>query len=356
MFHDALIANESSTDRSEYADVSRRGILRSAALLGVAAATPGAALGSLHAMRTAPARLGQPSFEPGAADTRPRPVAFYPFKIGSLDAWTFCDGSAESKPVQPPFAPEAKPEEIAALLASHGQPTDRINFHFNILCVRIGKELVLFDAGYGEAGGPNGGRLPACMAAAGLKPADVTAVVFSHWHPDHICGVANKGQTALTFPNARYFINKAEHDFWTGPAATHPKAGGMIALVRDYTAAIKDKLEIVKPGDKILGNIDLVDSPGHTPGHMSAIVYDGADQVAAMADVAHNRYIMFDKPEWTVAFDVDPALAVKTRRTLFDRFAADNSKVFGYHMPWPALARITKRGDGYEWTTEDLRW
>ena len=56
------------------------------------------------------------------------------------------------------------------------------------------------------------------------------------------------------------------------------------------------------------------------------------------------------------AFDVDPALAVKTRRTLFDRFAADNTKVFGYHMPWPALARITKRGDGYEWTAEDLRW
>jgi serine O-acetyltransferase len=113
---------------------------------------------------------------------------------------------------------------------------------------------------------------------------------------------------------------------------------------------------LIGAGAKILGNIDLVDSPGHTPGHMSAIVHDGADQVAAMADVAHNRYIMFDKPEWTVAFDVDPAMAVKTRRTLFDRFAADNTKVFGYHMPWPALARITKRGDGYEWTTEDLRW
>lgn len=319
--------------------VSRRGVM---ALAGTAAAAA-----VLPASAAAAAIPAQP------ADARPEPARFYPFKIGSLDAWSFNDGGGEFGPVHPTFAPEAKPEEVQAVLRDALEPTDKLRFYFNILLVRAGKELVLFDTG-------NGGdaRLLPAMRAAGLSPAQVTAIIISHAHGDHINGLTDPTGVPI-FPDARVFISKAEHDFWT---AANPdlaslrmpedRKKGMVANAQKVLAAVKNKIEIVKPGDKILDAIELLDGSGHTPGHMPAIVRDGNDQLVAMADMAHNHVIMFAKPEWTVIFDADPKAAVVARKRLFDRFAADRVRLLGYHMPWPGLGRIGKHADSFWWQIE----
>ncbi|MGH7133726.1 MAG: MBL fold metallo-hydrolase, partial [Phycisphaerales bacterium] len=166
----------------------------------------------------------------------------------------------------------------------------------------------------------------------------------------------------------RIFMNKGEHDFWAGsPDLATSRLGaeqqkGMIAGAQKTLAQIKPKLELVKGGGKILGGLELVETPGHTPGHLTIIIADGKDQLVAMGDLAHNHVIMFDRPSWTVAFDADPKMAAETRKKMFDRFMADRARILAYHLPWPGLGHIAGLGNrprmerGYTWTIEPWSW
>lgn len=344
--------------------LSRRDALAWAGLTGLTGltATAGLALGqTARGAQPAASAAGQ---SPPLTSATGQPPGFYRFKIGSLEAVALSDGQGTISPIQPVLAPEATPEELGRVLAQHHHAPDAAAIYFGVLAVRIGPELVLFDAGNApteDASAP-AGRLPHAMHAAGLKPEQVTAVVFSHGHGDHISGALNREDRPV-FPNARYFMNKAEHDYWTGPAAELPGTRmpaewkkNALARARKILGILAPKLELVRPGDKILGAIELLDAPGHTPGHMPAVISDGDQRLVAMADLAHNHVLMFARPDWTVAFDTDAVMAAQARRTLFDRFASERARVFAYHLPWPGLGFVDRQAEGYRWSPEPWFW
>ena len=111
------------------------------------------------------------------------------------------------------------------------------------------------------------------------------------------------------------------------------------------------------PGQKILEGIEVVDAPGHTPGHIALLVTSGNDALLNAADTAHHHIITFAHPEWTSAFDVDPQLGAKSRRRILDRAAADKVRYLGYHLPFPGIGhvRATKEG-AFEWVPEPWSW
>ena len=296
---------------------------------------------------------------PIADDAHRNGAGFHRFGIGSIEATAFTDGGMVISPIQPTFASGATPEELNAALTKAFHPLDKANLEINVLCVRMGKETVLFDAGNGAAAA---NRLIPAMMAAGIDPGSVTGVVLSHAHPDHIAGgIDADGKSA--FANARWFVNKAEHDFWTAATQTAPDFAfgadamkGMAAGAQKVFGAVKGKLELVKGGDKVIDGLEFIDTPGHTAGHMSAIVSDGDSQMAVIGDLAHNHVVMFANPAWTIGFDADKKAAVASRIKMFDRLAADRVRVFGYHLPWPGLGHIRKDGAGYEWVIEPWSW
>lgn len=328
-------------------DVSRRQLFTLAGLAGAAAAFPGIAWGQ---------QTSDP-LAPGA-----QPAGFYRFKIGKLEAIALSDGQSAVAPIRDILAPDMTQEQIEDALAEVFHPADKAPIQFNVLLVRVGKDLVLFDGGNGGVPGPGGGNLPANLAAAGIKPEQITAIIISHAHPDHIGGLVD-ANGAPVFKNARYIINKAEHDFWTSPSAALPGARipddwkkAWIAGAAKTFATLAPKIEKVAPGEKLFGAIELLDAAGHTPGHMPAIIRDGDTQVVAMADLAHNHVLMVGNPESSPAFDADPKAGAVVRRKLFDRFAADRMRIFGYHMPWPGVGHLRRKGNGFEWMIEPWSW
>ena len=70
---------------------------------------------------------------------------------------------------------------------------------------------VLVDTGAAACFGPTLGRIGDNLRAAGYAPEQVDAVLLTHLHGDHACGLAANGQMA--FPNATVHVDKADADY-----------------------------------------------------------------------------------------------------------------------------------------------
>src|SRR3546814_12516631 len=70
-------------------------------------------------------------------------------------------------------------EEVAALLAAAGEPTDVLHLSIQPLLVRGDGRVLLFDTGAGDVEWARGGRLPASLRAAGVEPSQVPDVFIS---------------------------------------------------------------------------------------------------------------------------------------------------------------------------------
>ena len=290
----------------------------------------------------------------GLAGAQP---GFYRFRIGRLEAIAFNDGAVTSPVAQSRFGREVPVEETVALLRDAFLPITHLHNQFNVLLVRMGAELVLFDSGCGTTLGPAAGRLRAQMAAAGVAPEQVTAVILSHAHRDHFGGLIDAETKQLVFRNATHFVGRGEFDFWTG-TSPHvstlrlPESGreGMVKGARGAleAEALRGKWQLIAPGERLVDGLEIVDAAGHTPGHLGFMISSGGDQLLHFVDAANHHVLAFVRPDWPFVFDVQPEVAMATRRRLLDRAVEDRLRVFGAHMPFPALGHVKRRGVGAE--------
>ena len=219
----------------------------------------------------------------------------------------------------------------------------------NVTVLRWEDRLVLFDAGSGPNFMPSAGRLPDSLDAAGIDPAGITHVVITHAHPDHIWGIRDDFDEAI-LPDAQKFIGGAERDFWMqdGLATSVP------AEMQQFVVGAVNSIEVdgaewttVADGDEIAPGIRVIDSPGHTPGHMSVVVESDGQQIVALGDALSHAYISFAKPGWYNEFDMDGEQTVATRQQLLDMAAADRMAVIGYHFPFPGVGHVMREGEAY---------
>jgi glyoxylase-like metal-dependent hydrolase (beta-lactamase superfamily II) len=286
----------------------------------------------------------------------------YQFKIGEFDAWSISDGHLLFRgPLDLMWPQDAHPE-MKDWLTSHHERMDGIPLYVNILVVRIGKEVVMFDAGFGETGNTNIGWLEEGMKVAGIKPEDVTAGFLSHSHADHLAGFVKAGKPA--FPNAAFYYLQDEYDFWHAKEPDFSKTKrnrgelpGMIKTVRAQFEMLKGVAQPVKPGSKFFGGAVTIEAaPGHTAGHAIFRITSGDESLLHFVDLAHHHGFMFFNPEWYIAFDHDPMLGIETRKKVFAQAAAEGTRCYGFHVPWPGIGHILPQGEGYIWYPERWSW
>jgi glyoxylase-like metal-dependent hydrolase (beta-lactamase superfamily II) len=334
------------TDRESHREVlSRRGLFAS---LGLGATTLALGGSSLFAQDAAPTTA--PAIQ-GAG--------FFRFKLGTLTATQVSDGGFVMDPSQ--IFPKIDPAELEAVAkAVHISPKS-FPGQVGVLLIENGTDRAIIDTGCGRAFGPATGFLQQNLRNAGLSAADITHVVISHAHPDHVGGLLNpEGKPA--FPNARVYVNRVEHDFWTdapdlsGMAVPDEMKKMVISTAQTALAGVKGKLELVKPGDMIAGVIEVIDAPGHTPGHVAFKVASGDEAIYHLGDCLHVLPLQLKHPEWHPAFDSDPERAVVTRRAILDRVAAEAKLVTGVHVPFPSVGYIDAEAPGYRWTPKPWTW
>jgi glyoxylase-like metal-dependent hydrolase (beta-lactamase superfamily II) len=93
----------------------------------------------------------------------------------------------------------------------------------------------------------------------------------------------------------------------------------------------------------------MIAAPGHTPGHSLFSITLGGEKLLVFGDSVHLHALQFPHPEWSMAFDSDPAKAIATRRKLFKQVAAERTMCLGFHVPFPGVGYVRAAGQGYEW-------
>lgn len=329
--------------------LSRRDALRFLGLAGAAAFLPSLVARADDAASTAPNTAAPAGSAPSLAGAQ---AGYYRFTIGEFEAVALDDGGFGGPLTEAPW-PTGNREKLASDLATAFLPNDRFALPFNVLLVRMGAELVLIDTGCGPLYGPTNGRLASRLAAIGIKPEQINAVFLSHVHGDHFGGLLDAQTNAPVFTNAQHFINRREFEFWTGntPDLTAiPEKSRAVA--QNCLNALKGRWQFIAPGDKLLAGLEIIDAPGHTPGHIAFQFSSGNAQLLHFVDIVHHHAISFANPEVPIAYDVLPQVAVATRKRLLDRAASDRTRLFGAHMPFPALGYVRKIGDHYEHVIE----
>jgi glyoxylase-like metal-dependent hydrolase (beta-lactamase superfamily II) len=273
-------------------------------------------------------------------------AAPYAFKHGSFEVTVVSDGHLVL-PVSF-LAPSAPPAEREAVLKVAGQTGAQYNSPTNVTLIRTASELILIDIGSGDRFMPTAGKLWDNLKAAGIDKAKITKVVFTHGHPDHLWGTVDELDDLVT-PGAMFYVAGAEWDFWTGENATRglpsERAGFVTGARRNYTA-IKEKVKMVKPGDEIVAGLRLIDTAGHTQGHVS-LELAGNEGLIVAGDALTHPLISFRHPEWRTTADHVPDQAVTTRRKLLDRVATDRVKLIGFHLPYPGVGTVERKDGAY---------
>ncbi|MFD2286709.1 MBL fold metallo-hydrolase [Pedobacter petrophilus] len=287
--------------------------------------------------------------------------SFHQFKLGDLELLVVTDGHIIMKPVQPNFAPGINKIRVEQELDRNFEPKDNVELSINILVVRFKGRTILIDSGCGENFGKDSGWLVKNLAKAGIQVHQVTDVVVTHAHPDHIGGLTNQ-DGKLLFPNAMVYLSRIEHDFWLTKAPDFSKSKMkdqqlikfLTEVAQKNINALGDKLHLFEDGDTILDCVTMQLAPGHTPGHCIAKIFSKGEELYHIADLVHSAVLVVEHPEWGFDGDTDFNLAVASRIKVMDKLAKNRSLVFSYHLPWPGLGHVRDKGKAFEWVEQPM--
>lgn len=242
------------------------------------------------------------------------------------------------------------PEAAARLLESQFISAPPVTTGINAYLVELGGRRILIDTG-GAGFLPSMGRALAGLEALGVGPEAIDAVLQTHLHVDHIGGLLTDG--APTFPKAAIHVHAAEVAFWTDAAqrAAAPDAGkAYFDAAKAVVDAYGDRVRTFSGEAEVVPGIRSRELFGHTPGHTGFLIGSGADPLLIWGDIVHVGPIQMADPEVGVAFDVDPAAAIATRKAILAEVAGSRLRIAGMHIAFPGVGHVVKlpSGDGYD--------
>ncbi|MCW8087639.1 MBL fold metallo-hydrolase [Sabulicella glaciei] len=291
-----------------------------------------------------------------AAQPAPTSPGFHRFRLGEWTVTTLHDGFVRRPNALQGLVTNAPAEQVQATLDEAALPAQGLVNPYVITTLRTPHGVVFFDAGTGAGQMAAGtGQLPRSMEAAGIRPEEVTLVVVSHFHGDHITGLTT-AENRPFFPNAEIAVPATEWAWWSDEANRNRspefQRGNFANTARRF-APLRDRMRTFDDGAEVAPGIHAIATHGHTPGHTAFHVTSGNEQMFVTADTAGRPELFLRHPNWHSVFDFDGAMAAESRVRLFSRIADERARLCAYHFNFPGTGYIARQGDGFRFVPAD---
>ncbi|MDQ3698502.1 MAG: MBL fold metallo-hydrolase [Gemmatimonadota bacterium] len=240
-------------------------------------------------------------------------------------------------------------------------PDERNRIQLGMRCLLVEHEagLVLIDTGAGnkendkfhdiygvENSGADGRTaLEDGIVRAGHRPEDVAFVINSHLHFDHAGGNTFRdadGRVALSFPNARYFVQRGEYGFAT---TTNERTAASYFAPNFVPVMEAGRLELVDGEREVLPGVLVLPAPGHVPHHQAILLRSSGDSAIFVADLVPTTAHL--PLPWIMGYDVEPLVTLETKRRILARAADEEWQVVFEHDATTAWGRIKHDGRSY---------
>jgi glyoxylase-like metal-dependent hydrolase (beta-lactamase superfamily II) len=293
---------------------------------------------------------------PAAAKAPPlksQAPAFYRFNVGGIEATVVSDGVIVGVTKATFIGPQAA--DVEKMMTDLFLPADKFVMDQNALIINTGDKLALFETGMASVKRTDDmGLLVGNLKAAGIDPKDIDYLIPSHAHIDHIGGILAADGTR-NFPNAQIFISQADLEYWTNEGLAGTPAEGSMRAARKNLLPNRDRILFYSDGKEVIPGVVAMHTPGHTVGHTCFVINSGSDTLYFAGDLAHHNVII-ENPRMEDIYDTDRQLGIQTRLKTMDVLAAQRMRTLVYHLPWPGLGHFVKRGDGFHFEPEPLKF
>ncbi len=181
---------------------------------------------------------------------------------------------------------------LEVLTYGFGLNTDQGSFGYStISLLTVGNRNIVVDTGPAS----RRGLLFKALQTRSLRPDDIDTVILTHLHWDHC-------QNTDLFRNARILVHPTELDY-----ARKPNRGDF--AVAWYVAETLDKarIDLISDGDSIADGVSVIDTPGHTKGHISVLVGTGDEEILLAGDALPDSGTVKRGLPYNIFWDVEDA-------------------------------------------------
>lgn len=275
-------------------------------------------------------------------------MGIHQMQVGNVEIVSVPDGSATlpawpnrsaSNPIDWAFFHEHYPHDF------HG-PDHHWHIHNGCYLVRSEGHTTLVDLGVGVGPYPRyegmHGSLLRSLDEAGVTVEDIDEVFLTHSHPDHVGWAVDEQAGRPRFPRARYRLHRADWDEFTGRDPVPPFVN---RFVRPLEAA--GVLDLIEGETALDAHLTAIETPGHTPGHMSLVIASAGERAVITGDVLTSP-VSVARPEVPFGSDLDMDLGIQTRHALLDRIEAEGMRVVAGHLAEPGFGEVV-RLEGRRW-------
>lgn len=277
----------------------------------------------------------------------------YALKVGDIEVLVISDGVLPL-PTQM-LGHNASTSERAEWLEEMYLPQEVLDWPLNVMVVHSGDRTILLDAGLGmdpDLQLPRAGQLIHRLGAAGIDLAEITDVVITHMHMDHIGGLLIDGVKERLRPDLKIHVAAAEVEFWKSPdfSRTNMPQGfpdALRATARHFWAEYSGYVHTFQDEQEIAPGVTARRTGGHTPGHCVVRVASAGEALTFAGDAVFA--VGFDQPNWHNGFEHDPEESARVRIALLQELAGTGEMLVATHLPFPSVGRVSLEGETFRW-------